>query len=355
MYSPTYTITHLILNYIVRIELAISYINNTKLPISQINNIYEKLHAEDIDKLGELIGYPIGYSKALDTQRGKIMPSLKPKYKIFTNYRSVHDFIDSYSPTTFIKPSFELTAHINKILLKGIVDDWDIGKLRNFSDKPNEIYDTWYKYRDFYPNLDPKKYFSEIFNWIEAPKYKINKLLQISILLFEFIDKAPYTVGNQLTSILSLSILLKAYGYNPNNILPIAKTLEYVSDDIVSAYKIAKNKRDITSFIEAFLYTLSLTATNTANLYKEVYETKASNIGKMQEELNERQLKIIEYIEIEKKVTRQQYSKMMGISFMTAFRDLQELLDKGYVAQKGKGRGTYYILPTRASEVEKGN
>jgi predicted HTH transcriptional regulator len=67
----------------------------------------------------------------------------------------------------------------------------------------------------------------------------------------------------------------------------------------------------------------------------------------MQEELNERQLKIIEYLEIEKKITRMQYTKMMGISFMTSFRDLQEMLEKGYIVQKGKGRATFYILPKK--------
>lgn len=347
MYSPTYTITHLILNYIVRIELAISYINNTPLPASHFSQIYEKLHAEDIDKFGELIGFPIGYSKALDAQRGKLMPSIKPKLRIFANYRSVHDFIDSYSPSNFIKPSFDLSMHLNKLVFKYIVDEWDISKLRGFSDKPNEIYDNWYKFRDFYPSLDPKKHFIDIFSWIEAPRYKINKLIQISCLLYEFIDKAPYASGNQITSILTTSVMLKAYGYNPKNIVPIAKTVYLISDDLISAYKISKNKRDITSFIEAFLYSLSITTTNVANSIKEIYETKSSKIGQMQEELNERQLKIIEYLEIEKKITRMQYTKMMGISFMTSFRDLQEMLEKGYIIQKGKGRATFYILPKK--------
>lgn len=347
MYSPSYNITHLILNYIVKSELAINQIQNTPIPAAEFSKIYEKLHAEDIDKLGEIIGYSVGYSKALDAQRGKLMPSLKPKFRIFANYRSVHDFIDSYTPSNFIKPSFELSVHLNKLVMKYIVDEWEIGKLRGFSDKPNEIYDTWYKYRDFYPNIDPHKHFTEVYSWIEAPRYKINKLIQIACLLYEYLDKAPFEAGNQISSILSLSAVLKAYGYNPKNIIPVAKTLFFISEDLIAAYKISKNKRDLTSFIEAFLYSFSLTATNIANTFREFSDTTNNSSWKKQEDLNGRQLKILEYLQSELKISRREYTKKMGISFMTSFRDLQELVDQGYIVSKGKGRSTLYFLKGR--------
>lgn len=351
MYSPTYTITHLILNYIVKIELATKEINSIHLPISHFQTIYEKLHSEDIDKLGELVGYSIGYSKSLDVQRGKVMPSLKPKLKIFVNYRSVQDFIDSYTPTSFMKPSFDLAIHMNKLQMKGLVDEWDIAKLRGFSDKPNEIYDNWYKHRDFYPNLDPKKHFNDVLAWIENPSGRINKLIQIVILLYEFIDKAPFLSGNQITAVLTLSTLLKTYGYNPKNILPIAKSLYFINEDIISAYKISKNKRDLTAFLEAILYTFSLTSSQVALQLRETYENKSTNFSQMNEMFNPRQLKILEYLEVEGKVTRNEYTKLMGISFMTSFRDLQELLEKDYIRQKGRGRGTYYVLPKSEKQI----
>ncbi|MCK9368480.1 DeoR family transcriptional regulator [Candidatus Dojkabacteria bacterium] len=340
------------LNYIVKYELAIQGINSINLPQSHFASMYEKFHAEDITKLGELIGYPIGYTKALDVQRGKIMPSLKPKFRVFTNYRGVHDFIDSYTPTGFIKPSFDLSIHINKILMKGLIDDWDVAKIRGFSDKPNEIYDTWYKFRDFYPNLDAKRYFQDIFNWIEDPRVKINKLIQIAILLYEYIDKAPFSSGNQMSAMLAISAISKAYGYNPHNIIPYAKSTQFISEDIVSAMKIVKAKRDLTVFIEAFLYTLSLTAVNILNQYKEIYANKVKMNTKLQEQFNSRQMKILEYLEVERKVTRAEYTKIMGVSFMTAFRDLQELLDGDMIKQKGNGRGTYYTLHSKEKSSE---
>lgn len=350
MYLPTYTITNLILAYIVKYELAIQRIQLTPLPASHFKSLYEKLHAEDIDQLGQLIGNEIGYNKSLNVQRGKVYPSARSELRIFINYRSAQDFIDFYTSSEFIKPSTELAVHINKLLTKGLVDEWDLGKLRQFSDKPNEIYDTWYKHREFYPNVQFARFLDEIFQWIEKPRAKTNKLIQLACLLYEFIDKAPFLTGNQITAMLTLGAVSKEYGLNPNNIIPFTKAVNFINTDLLAAYKMTKKKRDLTVFIEAFLYTLSLTAQNVENQYIDLFNNKVKKHTKLQTMFNPRQIKILDYLELEGKISRNAYAKMMGTSFMTAFRDLQVLLKEGYLIQKGVGRGTFYILKKRKEE-----
>ena len=128
--------------------------------------------------------------------------NVSEKELIFTNFRSAKDFVKSYNNANSLKPSMELAVHINRLVMRDIVDDWDIGKIRGFSEKPNEIYDTWYKVRDFYPNMDMTSHFNELFDWIQNGKDNNHKLIKIGILLYEFLDKAPFTVGNQITAIL---------------------------------------------------------------------------------------------------------------------------------------------------------
>ena len=159
MKTPTYTITNLILNYIVKYELAIQKLEKTKLPDKYQTPLIEKYYSEDINKLGELVGKPIGYNKALQIQRGQEMPSERVDLQIFTNFRNAQDFITSYKKGNALKPSIELASHINKLVMKGLVEDWDTARIRSFSEKPNEIYDTWYKERDYYPNINIEKGF----------------------------------------------------------------------------------------------------------------------------------------------------------------------------------------------------
>lgn len=352
MKTPQYTITNLILNYIVKYELSVSDILHYPLPDKYKSAIQEKYQAEDIEKMGELVGNPIGYNRALQIQRGQEPPSQKKSLRVFTNLRNVQDYIASYSITNALKPSIELSTHINKLLMKNIADDWDLAKLRGFSEKPNEIYDTWYKYRDFYPNLDSDDYFNDLFDWIKNGKDHNHFLIKLGILLYEFIDKAPFLSGNQMSSVLTLEILSKIYGYNPDNIFPYFKALEYLKEDLGSAFKLSKSKHDMTMFLEAFLYTLSYTAIEISREYKDTHIRKVKNQGAAEILLNPRQIKLLDYLAVNFKITRSKYTKIMGISFMTSYRDLQDMMDKGYIKTKGKGRGTYYIPAKEPSKED---
>lgn len=344
MKTPKYKLTNLILNYIVRYELAINEIKYHPLPEKYQTTLSEKLGAEDTEHLAELISYPLGYNKALLIERGQEMPSQKRAFKIFTNFRNAKDFVKSYDNSNALKPSMDLAMHLNKLVMKGLVDDWDIGKLRSFSEKPNEIYDTWYKKRDFYPNLEPVAHFNEIFEWIQNGKDSNHKLIKIGVLLYEFIDKAPFACGNQITTILILEMLTKKYGYNPDNILPLFKAIDSISEDILAAFKISKSNLDLTTFLEAFLYTLSLCAIDVSREITITHKNKVKKQGSLELQLNPRQIKLLDYLAINQKVTRNKVTRMMGVSFMTSYRDLQDMLEKNYLKQKGKGRGTYYVL-----------
>lgn len=350
MYIPTFTITNLILDYIVKFEVSKSNISKMQLPFKYKQELYEKFKAEEIQAISDLIGNPIGLQKALEIQTGKILSTYGSPFAIYNNYRSVQDFIRSYSRHQFIQPSTQLLTHINKLILHGIVEEWELGKYRSFSEKPNEIFDGWYKYRDFYPDLDPIKYFDDIFLWITNPKIKIHILIKLAIFIFEIIDKAPLQTGNQLSAILTYSATLKDFGYNIDNLIPIGKVFNFLSEDLVEAFKLSKSKKDLTIFVEALLYSLSLEMMSMESIITHIYETKVKKHKNENVEFNPRQNKMIEYLQFHGKITRQEYTKMMGVSFMTAFRDLAELVDRKYIILKGAGRGAYYIPATTTEQ-----
>lgn len=79
--------------------------------------------------------------------------------------------------------------------------------------------------------------------WIVSPRIKIHKLIQFAALLYEAIDKAPFMSGNQITTILTVAALMKDYNYNPDNMLPLAKALNYLGSDFTEAFKISKTKK----------------------------------------------------------------------------------------------------------------
>ncbi len=352
MKKPKYTLTNLILKYIVKYENSIKDLQTTDLPTDFKKPLIEKLYAEDIDHLSQLVAFPIGYNTALKILRGQEHTTGKSKKKVFAGFRNAKEYIKKYNSRNALKPSIELAIHLNKLVTKGWNDDWDQGRIKDFSEKPNTLYDTWYELRDYYPSTDMSDYFNDLFRWLTNSDDGTHKLIQFAVLTYEFIDKAPFFAGNQITTILVLELLAKEYGYNPNIVLPFSKSFNFINEDLKSAFKISKGKNDLTTFIEAFLYTTSLTAIETTREFTQIYKEKILKYPKMTEELNSRQIKIVDYLETNKKASRQELTDMIGVSFMTIYRDLKDLMKKEYVVQKGKGRGTHYRLKEEEKGVE---
>ena len=61
-------------------------------------------------------------------------------------------------------------------------------------------------------------------------------------------------------------------------------------------------------------------------------------------ELNERQKKAIEYLKINKNITRKIYIEINNISPRQANKDLNDLLEKRLIRKQGRGRAISYIL-----------
>lgn len=60
--------------------------------------------------------------------------------------------------------------------------------------------------------------------------------------------------------------------------------------------------------------------------------------------LNERQIKAVEFIKQNKRISTKEYCNLFGVVRDTANRDLNNLLEKGLIGRKGSGPHTYYIL-----------
>jgi ATP-dependent DNA helicase RecG len=62
--------------------------------------------------------------------------------------------------------------------------------------------------------------------------------------------------------------------------------------------------------------------------------------------LNERQVKAMEYVARQGRITNKEYQTLFGVARGTALIDLNDLVTKGLLAARGAGRGKYYVLGT---------
>lgn len=60
--------------------------------------------------------------------------------------------------------------------------------------------------------------------------------------------------------------------------------------------------------------------------------------------LNERQIKVVMYVKEKGKITNREYREMTGLSDEGVRMDMHDLVEKGILLPKGRGRGAHYVL-----------
>jgi predicted HTH transcriptional regulator len=60
--------------------------------------------------------------------------------------------------------------------------------------------------------------------------------------------------------------------------------------------------------------------------------------------LNDRQIKALAYVFDKRVISHKEYCKMFETNNFTAFKELKELVEKGFVTQHGKGLDSHYEI-----------
>ncbi len=76
-------------------------------------------------------------------------------------------------------------------------------------------------------------------------------------------------------------------------------------------------------------------------LVKTTTETDLKELG-----LNERQVKAVIYVKENGRITNKEYRELTGLSDEGSRIDLRELVKKGLLQIKSRGRNTYYVFKT---------
>lgn len=88
--------------------------------------------------------------------------------------------------------------------------------------------------------------------------------------------------------------------------------------------------------IDDFFFQVTLSS---KNALKQTIETEG--------DLKPRQKAALEYLRKHDRLKREDYEKVTGVSYVTAIKDLGEMITFGFIEKIGKFRGTYYILKRR--------
>ncbi len=348
MYQPKYTITDSLLMVITELEQNRTKLELANFPTNTFKDLMKKSKAVNMFHLAHMIGVELTIKDAEKAIEGKKISTNDARGTILNNFRNVMEFVRSDVTEAHLETDINLILHLNKILLTNWKEIWD-ARLRTDSNEIEPIVDGWLQMRDKNVSMgEVEARSSELLFWFKTNHGRIHPLIRIAVLIFEMIRIAPLKYLNQLTIISLVDLLLYKNGYLNQTFLPVVREIDLHNKTNMNVWANIIESGDLTKWIEQFI----------ADMNNSIKEDKEKILGLMSSDknssskqpfldLNRRQLKILRYLQTIPTVKREDYVQMMDVSAMTAFRDLNDLLEKKLLRVEGNGRGTKYLLANR--------
>ncbi len=355
MYEPKFSITNSLLNNVVKLEVEKSIIENTILTTKIRNGLVARAKALNLFHFAHIIGINLTLKDAEKIADGKKLVTEDARGTLLNNFRNVLEFTRSSIADSYIDIDMNILLHLNKILLTDWRETWE-SKFRTGGEDIDLTLENWATLRD--QMIDPIEIQNEVISaldWYKSTMSKVNNLIRIAILVQRLVEISPFVFANKLTVMAITDFLLYKNGYVSKSHLPTSRNFDIYEDEYLEAWNQRRinnmvqtaNQNDSTLWVERFVRNLANDMRDTREEMRKFMGEEEKSSKQPFLDLNKRQLKILRYLQTIPTVRREDYVQMMDVSTMTAYRDLNELVDKKLVKIEGQGRGTKYMLTSR--------
>ena len=341
-FKPRFKITNTTLNNLTQVSASKSFIE--KAPIIPVWEA--KLRKQAIVRSAHFSTAIEGNKLTLE----EVESILEGKEVEYVRLRDRQEVLNYKKIIVFISTNPEVTVEtinrINKISLEKIDEKngGELRKIQNYVVKQNEDGTKQIIYTPPKPDEVPRL-IKELVEWVhEEIGKKTSSVLVAGVAHHQLVTIHPYVDGNGRTARALATLILYNSGYDIKKLFSLE---EYYDQDLAHYYdsiQKAMDMKDLTEWLEYFTEGI---ATELTRIEKEILElTKKQKVAvepeKLRIELNRRQLKALNHIRKEGKITNREYRKKFGVSNYTAYKDLEELHKRRLVKKVGKGRTTYY-------------
>ena len=342
MFDPKFHISNTILNNIAKIEAAKEVIQNAPLVPAWEAKFREEAIVRTVYHGTHIEGNGLNFTEAKAVLEGRDVTAKARDIQQVLNYRQVLKFIDGSAGTG--KDVTEATIlKVHQLTTDKILPQDTSGSFRkvavNVSKKTGEVV-----FRPPLPNLVQSQ-IAAFITWINSPLgQEVNPVLRAGITHYELVRIHPFVDGNGRTARAVTTLLLFKEGYDIKKFFSLEEYYDRNPQDYYDALKSAESG-DLTGWLEYFTQGLAIEL----GRIKERVQKLSVDLklkGKVgQIALNERQLKLVEYMEDYGKVRNEDWRSLLPmVSDDTVLRDLKDLIKKGLVKKSGTTKAAEYRL-----------
>ena len=354
MYHPKFSITNPILKYIGQIEGAKEVVDYAVMVPAWEVKFQEEARVRTVHFGTRIEGNELNYSQAERVMAGEEVIARERDVQEVINYRNVLKYIDSLERE--IKDGLQynqtLLKKINQLVCDRIVPEGQVGFYRQGQVVLKDENTDEVVFRP--PTAVEVPYLVEdYFDWLNSHEAKkLHPVLRAGISHYYIVAVHPFAEGNGRTARAFATLVLFTENYDIKKFFSLE---EYFDKDAARYYaaltradqqNINLAYRDLTFWLEYFSQAMAVELTRIKEQIKRLsLDVKIKSRVGLQIPLNERQIKLVEYLEENGSISTAEGRKIAAeYSDDTLVRDFNYFVGKGLVRKKGRTKAARYVL-----------
>ena len=344
MFNPNFTYTHKIVNNLVEIASAReSVLNSYLVPKWEVSLRRDALiraaHASTA-----IEGNPLTLEEVSQLARGrKVTAARKAKQEVL-NYLNVLENIEKYQEQGKITEKIILKLH--KDVTRETLDNPEHeGRYRELQVYVGNRITGNVVFMPPLPEEVPEL-MREFIEWINSnDSYNLDPVIVAGLSHYEFVRIHPFVDGNGRTARALATLILNQQDFDIKKFFTLD---DYYDSDRAAYYNALKSvdrkTLDLTQWLEYFTDGVLLSISKVKEKVLQLSIEKHKKAARGQVALAERQMKIVEHIISNERITSGEIQKMFKISRPAAYKEIKKLIELDLIEQKGTGKAIYYVI-----------
>ncbi len=344
MFKPKFHYTNKIVNLLTKTSSTREVILNSPLIPKWEVALRRKAITKSAHSSTSIEGNRLSLEEVSDLAQGRdVMATQRDKQEVL-NYLEVLENIEKLTEEDFISEKDILNIH--RKVTKGTLDNpKDCGTYRNryvvvAKRITGEII--------FRPpqNEDVPELIKDLVKWINSNKAnEIDPAIEAGITHYEFVRIHPFIDGNGRTARVLASLILFKRGFDTKQFFCLD---DYYDSDRQVYYKalqsVNQKTLDLTNWLEYFIGGVYVSVKAVKERVVRLSSERLRMTNRGQIALTERQMRIVEFINLNGKMTNKNIREMFKISSQSAHKEIVKLVKLEVVEPRGKGRALHYRI-----------
>jgi len=182
--------------------------------------------------------------------------------------------------------------------------------------------------------------------WLNSARtVKLDPVVLAGVAHYEFVRIHPFVDGNGRTARVIAALLLRLRGFDTKQFFCLD---DYYDIDRKEYYQALRSvdpaKRDMTKWLEYFVEGVAVSLESVRNRVALLSSERAKTKKKGQIALTEKQMRIVEYINKNGRITISDMASMFKITRQAALKEIGKLVKLDIIKREGQARASYYVM-----------